>query len=397
MIFSHMKKLTSYLLLFLAIFFSYSSQAYEISEASYKDDNLLLPIPDGYCDATDDLTGIFFMEYLLKGDDITKTAPIPKVVFTRCGFENNLNEIYPWGYIGLQNNSSPSISQKTFNKQVAKILGNSKFMNKLNELMEDSIEKKWSEYGDDESEFNFGEYGVLWSGENALIFQVQNKLLNEGEIIIEEVVASATMLNKTSVYYYITELENGATTVLENASTLIDNSKRLKRINKDKAEEVQSVFNSNSAWKSVGLTDKQKSDLLELEIAALKEAKAEIQYKQLLAKEIQDEQDTARSLIIEDQLNTLQNAYINNIAARIKTFWRYQSAESHWTAEVYVVQDRDGNVRAVDVRNANVGNSKLAKSFMDSIERAVNKASPLPGAPDEAVFDKELYFIFSVN
>ena len=143
--------------------------------------------------------------------------------------------------------------------------------------------------------------------------------------------------------------------------------------------------------------DQQNKDLLELEIAALKEAEAEIQYRQLLAKEVQDEQDTARSLIIEDQLNTLQNAYINNIAARVKTFWRYQSAEDDWTAEVYVVQDRDGNVKAVDVKNANVGNSPLGKSFKDSIERAVNKASPLPGAPDEAVFDKELYFIFSVN
>ncbi|MDC1386814.1 TonB C-terminal domain-containing protein [Candidatus Thioglobus sp.] len=143
--------------------------------------------------------------------------------------------------------------------------------------------------------------------------------------------------------------------------------------------------------------DQQNKDQLELEIAALKEAEAEIQYRQLLAKEVQDEQDTARSLIIEDQLNTLQNAYINNIAARVKTFWRYQSAEDDWTAEVYVVQDRDGNVKAVDVKNANVGNSSLGKSFKDSIERAVNKASPLPGAPDEAVFDKELYFIFSVN
>jgi len=143
--------------------------------------------------------------------------------------------------------------------------------------------------------------------------------------------------------------------------------------------------------------DQQNKDLLELEIAALKEAEAEIQYRQLLVKEIQDEQDTARSLIIADQLNTLQNAYINNIAARIKTFWRYQSAEDDWTAEVYVVQDRDGNVKAVDIKNANVGNSSLGKSFKDSIERAVNKASPLPGAPDEAVFDKELYFIFSVN
>jgi len=64
---------------------------------------------------------------------------------------------------------------------------------------------------------------------------------------------------------------------------------------------------------------------------------------------------------------------------------------------VYIVQDRDGNVKAVDVRGLNISNSKLAKSFMDSIERAVNKASPLPGAPDEAVFDKELYFIFTVK
>ena len=127
------------------------------------------------------------------------------------------------------------------------------------------------------------------------------------------------------------------------------------------------------------------------------EAEAEIQYKQLLAKEIQDEEDTARSLIIEDQLNTLQNAYINNIAARIKTFWRYQSAEDDWSAEVYVVQDRNGNVKAVDVKNANVGNSSLGKSFMDSIERAVYKASPFPSAPDDAVFDNELYIIFTVK
>jgi len=143
--------------------------------------------------------------------------------------------------------------------------------------------------------------------------------------------------------------------------------------------------------------DQQNKDRLELEIAELKEAEAEIQYRQLLAKEVQDEQDTARLLIIEDQLNTLQNAYINNIAARVKTFWRYQAHEDDWTAEVYVVQDRDGTVVAVDVRNANIGGSSVGESFMNSIQKAVYKSSPLPAAPDEAVFDKELYFIFSVN
>ena len=48
-------------------------------------------------------------------------------------------------------------------------------------------------------------------------------------------------------------------------------------------------------------------------------------------------------------------------------------------------------------RNTNVGNSAKAKAFKDSIERAVYKASPLPAAPDESVFDEEIYFIFVAN
>jgi len=127
------------------------------------------------------------------------------------------------------------------------------------------------------------------------------------------------------------------------------------------------------------------------------ESEAEIQYKQLLAKEALEEQVTALSLVINDQLAVLKSLYVSNIAAKVKSVWRYQSAEDDWSAEVYVVQDRDGNVKAVEVKNANVSNSSLAKSFMDSIERAVNKASPLPGAPDDAVFDSQLYMLFSVK
>ena len=99
----------------------------------------------------------------------------------------------------------------------------------------------------------------------------------------------------------------------------------------------------------------------------------------------------------QDRLDTLRQSYVNNIAGRVKSFWRYQGAEDDWTAEVYIVQDRDGTVVAVDVRNSNVGDSQKAKVFKDSIRRAVYKASPLPSAPDEAVFDKELIFLFGVN
>ena len=41
--------------------------------------------------------------------------------------------------------------------------------------------------------------------------------------------------------------------------------------------------------------------------------------------------------------------------------------------------------------------SSRAKVFKDTIRRAVYKASPLPSAPDESVFDKELMITFSVN
>ena len=51
----------------------------------------------------------------------------------------------------------------------------------------------------------------------------------------------------------------------------------------------------------------------------------------------------------------------------------------------------------MDVRKTNVGNSSKAKAFKDSIERAVYKASPLPVAPDESVFDEEIEFIFVAN
>ena len=96
-------------------------------------------------------------------------------------------------------------------------------------------------------------------------------------------------------------------------------------------------------------------------------------------------------------LETAQSVYINKIASKVVNNWRYQSAKDDWTAEVYVVQDRNGNVRAVDVRNANVGDSPRAKSFMDSIERAVYKSSPLPYTSDDDIFDREIYILFSVK
>ena len=150
------------------------------------------------------------------------------------------------------------------------------------------------------------------------------------------------------------------------------------------------------------IEQQKKNELEALRVA--EEALVIEQQNRALADAIEREQDLARQLIIEDQLNTLKSAYVNNIAARIRSYWNYQGAEDDWRCDVYVQQDRDGTVEAVNVQNCKTGDSDnalmaddKARSFKNSIERAVYKASPLPAAPDDAVFDREILLEFRIN
>ena len=186
---------------------------------------------------------------------------------------------------------------------------------------------------------------------------------------------------------------------LEEEKRKLEEEKAKEAEEKRKLEEEMALIaeKEKDEAKSLAEEERIKLDELEAERTAQQLAFENEQYNRLLTEEVQAEQDQERLFKIEDQLNTLKSAYVNNIAARVKSFWRYQGADDDWTAEVYVVQDRDGTVVAVDVRNANVDNSNKAKVFKDSIRRAVYKASPLPSAQNEVVYDKELIFIFSVN
>ncbi len=162
-------------------------------------------------------------------------------------------------------------------------------------------------------------------------------------------------------------------------------------------EKVKEAEEQTDIAKKLTEDERIRLDELEAERTAQQLAYEKEQYQRLLTQEVQAEQDLARSLIIEDQRAILKNAWINSIGAKVKSIWRYQGAEEDWRAEVYVLQDREGKVKAVNVQKTNVGSSSKAKSFIDSIERAVYKSSPLPAAPEEAVFDEEFIFIFVVN
>jgi len=144
---------------------------------------------------------------------------------------------------------------------------------------------------------------------------------------------------------------------------------------------------------------------LELEVKAFKtqiefleiRKKALLEYEnnENLVKELVSESD-ALVKIIDDQLNILESAYKGLIAAKIRSNWRYLEVASGWTAEVYIIQDRNGEISTVRIRNSFTGVSDFdsVKAFEDSIERAVYKSSPLPIAPADAVFNDEIILTF---
>jgi len=143
--------------------------------------------------------------------------------------------------------------------------------------------------------------------------------------------------------------------------------------------------------------ERKKKEQLEKERAAEAELFEKDQEARSLTQEIQAEEDQERELVVEDQFSKLKSSYIGLIAARVKDEWRYMGAEDDWGCDVYIIQDEDGYVEAVNVQDCTIDDSDKAESFRNSIERAVYKASPLPMAPDQSVFDTEIMFFFRVN
>ena len=132
----------------------------------------------------------------------------------------------------------------------------------------------------------------------------------------------------------------------------------------------------------------------EAEIAAQQQAYENEQYTQLLNQDIIEEQSSELMQKIEDQKAILKNAWVNNIQAKVKSVWNFPGAEDGWFVKVLVTQDREGKVLNVKPGESNAGDSVIAKRFIDSVERAVYKSTPLPIAPDASVWDKDIRFIF---
>jgi len=97
----------------------------------------------------------------------------------------------------------------------------------------------------------------------------------------------------------------------------------------------------------------------------------------------------------EEEKAKLQSAWIHNIAAEVRSNWRFSGENPDWFVKVLVTQNKEGEVLNISFGENNVGNSDIGKAFLNSVERAVYKSIPLPIAPDVSVWDKNIMFMFT--
>jgi len=141
----------------------------------------------------------------------------------------------------------------------------------------------------------------------------------------------------------------------------------------------------------------EENKALKVKVKALEKKLELFKINRSLKTEILLEESEEREIEMEDLLNEIKVNYINNIASKVKSNWRYQGAKDNWGCDVYILQDLNGKVESVNLQSCNVSNNAKAKAFKNAIERAVYKASPLPKAPIKSVFDREILFHFKVN
>ena len=174
----------------------------------------------------------------------------------------------------------------------------------------------------------------------------------------------------------------------------VKKEKQAKVLAEKKAKEAERK--RKIAEKKAKTAEKKKQKIEKQRKAEAKKFKEEQRKRDLTKasqlKAAQKIKDAQKSILDELKVN-----YITQIASRVNSQWRYSGAKDDWTCEVHIVQDQGGVVKSVKLKSCNVDNKSRETSFKNSIIRAVNKASPLPSAPDKSLFERNIIFNFYQN
>jgi len=154
--------------------------------------------------------------------------------------------------------------------------------------------------------------------------------------------------------------------------------KELEKKRLDEQKKLDVIAAKRKAEEAAALKKKQAA-----ETEARRRAQEEEMRQQMLEEERRLAKQTAQN-------QKLLSQYIYQIQKKVEVNWNAPaSMTAGWSCEIIVEQNRFGEVQNVQMKQCTGSDA-----FKSTVERAVRKASPLPEAPNNDVFDKRLNFIF---
>lgn len=158
--------------------------------------------------------------------------------------------------------------------------------------------------------------------------------------------------------------------------------------------------------KKIREQEEAKSKKIAIEIKAKAAEKARLEKDAIAAKILHDKEAKAanlqrqkdeedalqREFLREQEMVGLREAYISNIASKVRQNWRSAAKVSDQAeCRISVTQTPQGNVSSVKVHSCN---QYATPQFKKDAERAVYRSQPLPQPPIEELFERNITFIF---
>lgn len=206
------------------------SQSIKITNLSFLGKTYDISIPRGYCDISKTRVGVFMLDHLLEvKKNATVSLPEPKIIFAKCNY--NINELYPWGYIGFTNNNN-NYSQSVINNALSNIFDDNNIVKNLSNMTKEAIDKTGKDlYGKKLNSKTLEKPQILFKDISVIIFQAINSGTLDGRKIKEVTIGSSSVFKNVIINTYITNAVDKEPNSLTLAGELIEHNKTLRSLN----------------------------------------------------------------------------------------------------------------------------------------------------------------------
>jgi len=199
--------------------------AENVERVLFAGSELLYPLPDGFCNITEDLQGIVLKEIL--DNQKNPMLPVAQLIIGPCQPQNP-NSGYPWGWVGLMKDGS-TLTQETLNRMMAKLMANGDLLKKLERQTAKKSSEALNELFGIELSMGANEQRIVWADKDSILILGKMSSQVEGNMIKEVYASSTTVIEDLYIYTYLYNLEGANPSVKQMSKLLIDNAPALKK------------------------------------------------------------------------------------------------------------------------------------------------------------------------